>query len=307
MLATPLTERFGLRHPIVQAPMGGVAGPELATAVSAAGALGMLTAGPNDGPEKVERDAARMTERFAIGTLAWRLDEEPEILDAAIAAQPIAIAISAGQIVPHAARVVEAGIPLFAQVSTADGARCAVAAGADFVVAQGTDAGGHTGAVPTLPLLEAVLPAVDVPVLAAGGIASGRGLAGVLAMGCAGAWIGTRFFASREALGDDARKQRIVEARENDTVHTRVFDIAQGLAWPAEFPGRALRDDFTARWHGHEDELPAEGYAGGHVYAGAAAGAIDDVPPAGELVERIAAEAEACLRATPASGAQTRP
>ena len=272
--------------------MGGVAGPELATAVSAAGALGMITAGPSDGADKVAREAAQMTERFGIGTLAWRLDEEPEILDAALDARPAAISISAGQIVPHAARVVEAGIPLFVQVSTADGARCAIAAGADFVVAQGTDAGGHTGAVPTLPLLEAVLAVADVPVLAAGGIASGRGLAGVLAMGCAGAWIGTRFFATREALGDDARKQRLVDAHENDTIHTRVFDIAQGLAWPVEFPGRALRDDFTARWHDHEDEIPAEGYSGGHVYAGAAVGAITDVPPAGELVERIAREAE---------------
>jgi nitronate monooxygenase len=292
VLATTLTERLGLSHPIVQAPMGGVAGPELATAVSAAGALGMLTAGPTDGPEKLEREAAQMTERFAIGALAWRLDEDPEILDAAIAARPVAIAISAGQIVPHAARVIEAGIPLFVQVSTADGARCATAAGADFVVAQGNDAGGHTGAVPTLALLEAILATAEVPVLAAGGIASGRGLAGVLAMGCVGAWIGTRFFASREALGDEARKRRLIEAHESDTVHTRVFDLAQGLAWPIEFPGRALRDDFTARWHGHEDEVPTEGYQGGHVYAGAAVGAITDIPPAGELVERIVREAE---------------
>jgi nitronate monooxygenase len=298
VLGTSLTERLGLRQPIVQAPMGGVAGPALASAVSEAGALGMLTAGPNDGPEKVEREAAQMTERFGIGTLAWRLDEDPEILDAAIAAKPAAISISAGQIVPHAARVVEAGIPLFVQVSTADGARCAVAAGADFVVAQGTDAGGHTGAVPTLPLLEAVLARIeDVPVLAAGGIATGRGLAGVLAMGCAGAWIGTRFAATHEALGDDARKQRLVDAHESDTIHTRVFDVAQRLAWPPEFPGRALRDDFAERWDGREDEIP-EGYEGGHVYAGAAVGAIADVPPAGELVERIVAEAEARLAAT---------
>src|SRR3954447_20734821 len=229
MLSTPLTERLGLRHPIVQAPMGGVAGPELANAVSAAGALGMLTAGPTDGPEKVTREAAQMTERFGIGTLAWRLDEEPEILDAALDAHPAAISISAGQVVPHAARVVEAGIPLFVQVSTADGARCAIAAGADFVVAQGTDAGGHTGAVPTLPLLEAVLAFAEVPVLAAGGIASGRGLAGVLAMGCAGAWIGTRFFATREALGSDERKQRLVAARETETVHTGAVNIRRRL------------------------------------------------------------------------------
>src|SRR6476646_9940502 len=105
MLRTELTDRLGLRHPIVQAPMGGVAGPELATAVSKAGALGTLTAGPTDGPEKVTRDAAHMAERFGIGMLSWRLDADPEILDAAIAARPAAISISAGQIVPHAARV----------------------------------------------------------------------------------------------------------------------------------------------------------------------------------------------------------
>jgi nitronate monooxygenase len=303
MLRTALTERLGLSHPIVQAPMGGVAGPELAGAVSAAGALGMLTAGPADGPEKVERDAAATSGRFGIGTLGWRLDEDPEILDAALAARPAAISISAGDVVPHAARVREAGIPLFVQVSSAEGALAVIAAGADFVVAQGTDAGGHTGSVGTLPLLEAVLAvADDVPVLAAGGIASGRGLAGVLAMGCAGAWIGTRFAATREALGGDAKKQRLVDARETDTVHTRVFDIAQGLAWPAAFPGRALRDEFSDRWHGREDEVPTGSYEGGHVYAGAAVGAIADVPPAGELVERMSADAERLLAMRPGAG-----
>jgi nitronate monooxygenase len=148
------------------------------------------------------------------------------------------------------------------------------------VVAQGTDAGGHTGAVGTLPLLEAVLAAVDVPVLAAGGIASGRGLAGVLAMGAVGAWIGTRFFATREALGDDERKRRIVAASETDTIYTREFDRAQGIPWPEEFPGRALEDDPSAK----------------PVYAGQAVGAIADVPPAAEVVERLSAEAEAALR-----------
>jgi nitronate monooxygenase len=300
MLQTALTERLGLKHPIVQAPMGGVAGPELAAAVSAAGALGMLTAGPSDGPDKVARDAEAMRatgQRCGIGTLAWRLDEEPDVLDAVLAAEPAAVSISAGDIVPHHARVLEAGVPLFVQVSSADGARAAAAAGVDFVVAQGTDAGGHTGSVGTLPLLEAVLAALDgVPVLAAGGIASGRGLAGVLAMGAAGVWIGTRFAATREALGSEERKRRLVEARETDTVHTRVFDIAQNLAWPPAFPGRALRDEFTDRWHGREGEVPTEGYEGGHVYAGEAVGAIDDVPAAAELVERISSEAEELLR-----------
>jgi nitronate monooxygenase len=295
VLRTALTDRLGLRHPIVQAPMGGVAGPALSDAVSAAGALGMLTAGPRNSAADVRRDAAAAREPVAIGMLAWRLATEPDILDAALEARPRALAISAGDVAPYAARVRDAGVPLLVQVSSAEAARAAVAAGADFVVAQGTDAGGHTGSVGTLPLLEAVLAAVgDVPVLAAGGIASGRGLAGVLAMGAAGAWIGTRFYATREALGGDAKKRQILAARETDTVHTRVYDIALEIPWPEEFPGRALRSDFTDRWHGHEDELTPQQVD--YVYAGAAAGAIDDVPPAGELVERLAAEAEALLR-----------
>jgi nitronate monooxygenase len=294
---TELTERLGLRHPIVQAPMGGVSGPELADAVSRAGALGMLTAGPGNGADDVRRDAAAARERVGFGTLAWRLAAEPEILDAVLEARPAAVGISAGDPAPYAGRVRAAGIPLLVQVSSAEAARAAADAGVDFVVAQGTDAGGHTGAVGTLPLLEAVLAAVEVPVLAAGGIASGRGLAGVLAMGAAGAWIGTRFAATREALGGEEKKRRIVAARETETVHTRVFDVAKGIPWPPEYPGRALRDEFTDRWHGREDELVAAGEQDvSYVYAGAAVGAIEDVPPAGELVERMSAEADALLR-----------
>jgi nitronate monooxygenase len=280
VLRTALTEQLGLRHPIVQAPMGGAAGPALADAVSAAGALGMLTAGPRSSADDLRGHVDAVREHVGIGTLAWRLAEHPEILDVAIDAAPRAIAISAGDVAPYAGRVRDAGIPLLVQVSNAEAARAAAAAGADFVVAQGTDAGGHTGPVGTLPLLEAVLAAVDVPVLAAGGIASGRGLAGVLAMGAVGGWIGTRFYASQEASGGDERKRRIVAARETDTVYTRDFDIAHGVPWPEEFPGRALKDEPTAQ----------------PVYAGAAVGAISDVPPAGELVERLSADAEARLR-----------
>jgi nitronate monooxygenase len=296
-MRTELTERLGLRHPIVQAPMGGVAGPALAKAVSAAGALGMLTAGPRSSAEDLRRDAvATRGSRVGIGMLAWRLAEHPEILDAALEAEPIAIGISAGDVAPYAERVLDIGAGLLVQVSSAEAARRAADAGADFVVAQGTDAGGHTGSVGTLPLLEAVLAAVEVPVLAAGGIATGRGLAGVVAMGAAGAWIGTRFAATREALGSDESKARIVAAAETDTVHTRVFDIAQGVPWPEAYPGRALRNEFTDRWHGREDELREAGLQDAeYVYAGAAVGAIGDIPPAADVVERIGAEADALL------------
>jgi nitronate monooxygenase len=188
-----------------------------------------------------------------------------------------------------------------------------VAAGVDALVAQGTDAGGHTGSVGTLPLLQLVLEigdAAGLPVLAAGGIATGRGIAGVLAMGAAGAWIGTRFAATAEALGADRAKQAILQADERHTVHTHVFDIVQGLPWPDEFPGRALQNAFTERWHGREDALRAqlsearrsfevarrrEDYSELHVYAGQAVGLVHELPPAGELVQRLVEEAAATI------------
>ena len=166
-----------------------------------------------------------------------------------------------------------------------------------------------------MPLLQRVLEIGDAagkPVLAAGGIATGRGIAGVLAMGAAGAWIGTRFCATRESLGNDRAKQRILEATETGTVHTRVFDLAQGIPWPDAFPGRALRNTFTARWHGREEVLRTQrtlaatelreasesgDYSEAYIYAGQAAGLVNDLLPAGNLVERLAAEAEERLGA----------
>jgi nitronate monooxygenase len=147
-------------------------------------------------------------------------------------------------------------------------------------------------------------------VLAAGGIATGRGIAGVLAMGAAGAWIGTRFAATREALGSTAAKQAILTASERDTIHTHVFDIVQRIPWPDAFPGRALKNAFAERWHGREDALRAQlaevspafeaarargDYGEMYVYAGQAVGLIRDVPAAGELVERLVAETVAVL------------
>ena len=144
------------------------------------------------------------------------------------------------------------------QVQDAEKAERAVEAGVDVLVAQGTDAGGHTGSVGTMPLLQRVLEIGDAagkPVLAAGGIATGRGIAGVLAMGAAGAWIGTRFCATGSRSGTISAKRSILEAERPATVHTRVFDLTQGIPWPEEFPGRAIRNSFTARWHGREEDL----------------------------------------------------
>ena len=134
-------------------------------------------------------------------------------------------------------------------------AEVAIAAGVDILVAQGTEAGGHTGAVGTLPLLQIVLELTDLPVVAAGGIASGRGLAAVLAAGAVGGWVGTPFLLAEEARNSPAARERIARSDETETLYTSVYDRLQDKGWPAEFGARAIRTAFGARWTGHEDEL----------------------------------------------------
>jgi nitronate monooxygenase len=292
-----------------------VAGGALAGAVSASGALGMIGVGSETPADWIAAQAAiaRPHGPFGLGLMVWAVERRPALLDAVLAERPFAVSLSFGDPAPYAERVHAAGARLVCQVQDAATARQAVAAGADALVAQGTDAGGHTGSVGTLPLLQLVLEigdAAGVPVVAAGGIATGRGIAGVLAMGAAGAWIGTRFAATVEALGSERAKQAILQADERQTIHTHVFDVVQELPWPDEFPGRALQNAFTARWHGREDalraQLPAvrpafeearrrEDYAEMYLYAGQAVGLVHEVPPAADLVYRLAVEAMAQL------------
>jgi nitronate monooxygenase len=295
--------------------MAGVAGGALAGAVSAAGGLGMIGIGSATPADWIAREAAiaRGHGPFGVGLMVWALDTRPDLLDLVLAERPSAVALSFGDPAPYVERVQAAGARVLSQVQDAATAHQALAAGVDALVAQGTEAGGHTGGVGTLPLLQIVLPlgeAAGIPVLAAGGIGNGRGIAGVLAMGAAGAWIGTRFAATVEAQGSDAAKQAILRADETRTVQTHVFDIVQGLPWPDPFPGRALTNAFTARWHGREDDLRARlgevrpafeaARAGGdlseaYVYAGQVAGLIDDIVPAATLLERLMSEAEQVL------------
>jgi len=191
----------------------------------------------------------------------------------------------------------------------------AARAGVDLIAAQGTEAGGHTGYSGTLPLVPAVMDAVgDIPVVAAGGIADGRGLAAVLLLGAEGAWIGTRFVASREGSIAAWVKERVVSARTDDTVLTRAYDLATAAPFPPGIGDRVLHNDFTATWHGRDDEVVARREelsaqvraamdAGdariAPARAGNAAGLIHAVEPAGEIVRRIVMEAERILRERP--------
>src|SRR5918911_3784488 len=240
MLSTELTRTFGLKHPIVSAPMANWSGGVLAGAVSAGGGLGMIGVGSATPEDWIAEQAnlARSHGPFGIGLLIWTLESRPELLDAALGAQPSAVSVHAGDPTPYVARIKEVGAKVFCQVNNGNAAVRAAEAGADFLVAQGTDAGGHTGSVGTMPLLQRVLEVGEVsglPVLAAGGLATGRAVAGVLAMGAAGAWVGTRFCATVESTGTDGAKRRILQADETQTtIHTHVFDIVQDFPWPEE-------------------------------------------------------------------------
>ena len=314
MIATALTDLFGLRHPIVLAPMGNVAGGRLAAAVSEAGGLGMVGGGYSDAAWlRSELDiVSRATQRpWGVGLITWAAT--PAMLELALAYRPQAVMLSFGDPRPYAEAVRAAGCRLICQVQGNLELKLACAAGADVIVAQGTDAGGHGGSRGTLPWVPAAVDAAaPLPVIAAGGIADGRGLAAALMLGAHGALIGTRFYASAEALGSAVAKRRLAAARAEETARTRVFDIVRGYDWPSGYTGRALRNDFAQRWHGREDALVAELAAErtryqaavregdcdtAVVWAGEGVDLIGDVESAGVLVERIAAEAEARLRA----------
>lgn len=316
MIKTPFSQSFNLKYPIVLGPMGGVAGGRLAAAVSNAGGLGMVGGGYGD-PVWLEKELALVkqlaTRPWGAGFITWNLTDEA--LEQVLDAQPSVMMLSFGDPGKYAQRIKERGCRLICQVQDVAGALLARDAGADVIVAQGTEGGGHGGARATMALLPAVLDAVpDIPVLAAGGIADDRGLAAALVMGAQGVLMGTRFYATAEALGHDQAKQKIVEGRGDDTRRTRVFDIVRGYHWPDGYTGRALRNAFMQRWHGHEDELAARleteqpafwkaadeaDYEIAMVWAGEAVDLIDSIPSAAQVIESIGAQAEKRLRSVP--------
>lgn len=301
MISTWLTDRFGLDVPVVCAPMAGVAGGALAAAVSRAGALGTIGFAVGRAEDLArEADLAKQPGRpFGIGLLAWLLDRQPGLIDAAIAAGPALVSVSFGEWAPYAEQVRAAGIAVAVQVGTVEEARAAQDVGVDVIVARGGEGGGHgRDRVATLPLLQGVLDAVDTPVLAAGGIGTARGLAAVLAAGAAGAWVGTAFLACREGANSAAGRRAVVEAAETDTIYTTVLDTGRGAVWPDGYGGRALRNQFAATWHGREDELVAAGIRSDEpaVWAGQGVGLVREERSAADVVADLAG-ADRLLRA----------
>ncbi|WP_068183078.1 nitronate monooxygenase [Mycobacterium sp. UM_CSW] len=308
MLSTPWSRSFGLRVPIVNAPMGGVAGGRLAAAVTAAGGLGMVGMGSDGSREALQAQLPHVRGRFGIGLVDWVIRTQQGLLEDALAAGPALLSVSFGTDWSWVAKAHDAGIPTATQVYDGLGARRAVDAGVDILVARGSEGGGHGQVkLATLPLLDDVLDAVTVPVLAGGGVASARSLAAVLAAGASGAWVGTRLAACPEALTGDGSRRALIAARATDTAVTRAFDVARGLPWPAKFPSRVLANDFVARWTGHEDALDvsacdelaaavaADDRRVAPVDAGEGVGMIRDDAPVGEVIAQMCAGAEKLL------------
>jgi nitronate monooxygenase len=320
MLRTRLTTLFGISHPIVSAPMAGVAGGALAAAVSEAGGLGLIGGTCPEGPVWLKQQIRIATERtdrpIGVGFISSFPGVE-ELLAAAIELGVSAVSHSFADPAPYVERAHDAGVKVLAQVQTVEQARAAAAAGVDVITAQGTEAGGHTGYSGTLALVPAVLEAAQgIPVIASGGIADGRGLAAVLMLGAEGAWVGTRLVASNESLAPEWAKRKILGASADDTVLTRAYDLAVQARFPEGIGDRVLRNNYTARWHGRDDEVRARhtelaadiaeasraaDARRAPIRAGVVAGLVRRVEPAGEIVRRIAAEAEQIMRSRPSA------
>ncbi|MBV6632676.1 MAG: nitronate monooxygenase [Alphaproteobacteria bacterium] len=321
-LKTKLTELLGIEHPVIAAPMALVSGGALARAVSEAGGLGLIGGGYCDGEwiGQAWRDAGNT--KVGIGFITWALEaalkDQPSLLEDALAHEPGAIWLSFGDEGPFSAEIKAAGVPLICQIQTLEDAKRALDAGADVLVAQGTEAGGHGAKRATLPLVPAVVDiAGDVPVVAAGGIADGRGVAAALMLGASGVAMGAAFYAATEALSHPAGRARLVAADGDSTVRTSVIDVARDLPWPEQYNIRVLRNDLTEKWQGKEAALRqssddkaaivdaytkavGEGdFDTAAVVVGEGADLIKREAPAADILHQLIKETERCLSAPP--------
>lgn len=315
MLETRLTERFGLVHPVVSAPMAKAAGGALAAAVARTGGLGLIGGGYCDADWIEAQFAAAGNEAVGCGMITWALAERPEVLEDVLAHDPRAVFLSFGDPAPFAGRIAEANVPLICQVQTLHDALHAAERGAAVIVAQGAEAGGHGEKRATLTLVPEVADMLakrfpETLLLAAGGIGDGRGLAASLMLGADGVLVGSRLWASAEASVSDAMQAAAIAATGDDTIRSTVMDVARALNWPERYSCRVLQNAFTERWHGRLDELIAAakdvgpgwiaGWEAGdpqasNTFVGEVAGLIEAIEPAGEIIERMVAEAEALL------------
>ena len=310
IIETALTRLLGIDHPILLAPMGSAAGGKLAAAVTNAGGLGMVGSGYADADTVRKELAEAGNARVGVGFILWALEKNPSALEVALDARPAAVMLSFGD--PTQFYRSDQGSRMQDHLSganarTGQGSRCRGCRCHHRARTRCRRPLGMTRG--TMGLVPAVVDAVaPIPVVAAGGIADGRGLAAALALGAAGVSMGTRFTASRESLWAPAMQAATLAASGDQTEQTRVFDVVRGAPWPAIYPGRALRNSFSAQWHGREEALvdvrqvQEEAYlaTGPTILTHAWSGLVRawtwlTTPPAAEIIERIIAQAVATL------------
>jgi nitronate monooxygenase len=310
---------FGIDHPVMSSPMAMHSGGRLAAAVSRAGGLGSFggvhqARGPDWIREEIAYIRSQTDRPFAIGFITAFLPMFQEHFEAVLAERTPVLALSFGSPQEAIDKAKVAGAKVMCQVQSIQHARDAADAGADVLVAQGNEAGGHTGSMNLLPLLTQVVDAFpNVSVMASGGISSGRSLAAVLAAGADGAWCGTAFLATPECVEiPEQHKQAILESDGEDTVYTRAYDVLWGAPWPDGIAERARRSKFTDEWSGREEEIierraelqarvnaDAENFAregDRAILYGQGAGTIRAIRPAAEVLHEICNDAERILR-----------
>lgn len=310
-----LTEKLKIKYPIVSAPMAFAGGGGLAAAVSRAGGLGLIGGGYGDHAWIEDQFNAAGTEKVGIGFITWSLRKSPSLLRLTLKHNPCAVMLSFGNPRPFVDEIRSADALIICQCQNISHVRDALEIGADIIVAQGSEAGGHGARRGTFTFVPEVADfctkeAPDTLLLAAGGIADGRGLAAALMLGADGVLVGTRFWASKEALVGDRHHDSIVDATGDDTLRTTVPDIARRIEWPCEFTARVKNNAYMRRWHGRENLLKKNIMVEGPryrqafaqddpdntgVWFGEAAGLIKTIETAATIVERISWEAVSLL------------
>src|SRR6202163_946094 len=306
-LHTHTCNLLGIDVPVLQAGMSTYTTPELVAAVSNAGGLGII-GGLGRTPDQLRneiRQVRELTSRpFGVNHVVCQLDHAA--VQVTLAQRVPVLSLAWGRAADLTYQAHEAGSKVLHMVATPEEAGLVASDGADVIVAQGTEGGGHVGAMSTLPLVPMVIDVVaGVPVLAAGGIADGRGLAAVLMLGAQGALIGTRFLATPEARGRGHSKDVILNALGSQTVASRFYDDVLGFVWPGAIVRtikHPLLEECAERqqeWTLAADQLRpslnAAIAAGDFVLAGESAGLVHDIVPAGELVSRIVHQARQLL------------
>ena len=315
MITTKLCSELGIDFPIINAPMTGTATAELASAVTRTGAFGMIGATLDPDPTWLKEQIQAVRDKtelpFGVGFINSASGIEKNI-EAALEAKVAAVGCSFADPTEFIAQAKAAGVKSLAQVQTLADAKKAVAAGADVIVAQGSEAGGHGSHMGTLSFVRAVVKiAGDIPVVAAGGIADGPGLAAALMLGAEGVWLGTRFVASLEWAGAEWAKGQVVIADADDTINTKVYDLVTDAPFPHSIGDRVIANTFTDTWHGREQEMMARqnelredvasASAAGDattapIRAGTASGLISSIEPASYVLREIVSRAEDILK-----------